>query len=1095
MSVEVKERLSELYLRTGSMGTQQTRDFYMLELESQLGQELNIPRYPDAKRDIWSLINACLMRPGALGKFTQVVSSFSKGSHGMADLERLVAEIERQTLLTSDERDALIQLLAEVPADLITTARDGLADELGQSAPTESTPRLVVEYVEELAEAAKNPLTLLGFVDTLAHRISGRAARALHGWIDGVANRLYFDSGEIRDLCLRSLQGPTGESDQAAARAVDHPDEVEPEDTPASLDGAAPPGDPAGGDMRSIHDLPRTALEPVALPRIWGGVPFRNPNFTGREVLLRRLREELRRHAKTSVLPQTLHGYGGVGKTQLAIEYVYRYAERYDLVWWVSAERRTEVLASLVELGERLGVAASQDRLQHARAVLDALGGTRYRWLLVYDNAERPDELISLVPSAGGHVVLTSRNADWATRWNAIEVDVFQRTESVQLLGRRDARITPGAADLLADKLGDLPLALEQAANFQLTTGMSVEEYLELFDDRVRELLDEGQPSDYHTTTTAFLTLALERLRAASPAAAELLELFACLGPEPIAAGVLREGRSADLSAPLRRALRDPIQMNRIIRQLSRYGLARVDPHGQRIQVHRLVQAVLRTELDEDRWAQSLANVRNLLGQANPSHPDDRGTWSGHAELGPHILAADLVHADGAAARLVVLDQARYLFQIGDYTASQALGQAMVDQWCKPPVEGGLGGDHEQSLLARRHLANALRMLGGHARARELDEEAFELLRASPAFGDDHEHTVGVALGLGFDRSMANDLPGALRSDQENLERSMRVYGPDDEHTVNARGNVAAVLRQLGRFQEAHEISAAIVGDYRRAYGQTHPRTLWFITYVVADLYGLGRYRQALDRQLEHWAAASAALAPHSREFLLGEHNIAIALRKTGQHNQALARARDNHRALHTHLGADHEYTLAAAMARANALRAAGRLAEARGVATDAVETYHRVFGTDHRLSLVAQVNQGIILRLLGERRTALTLEADTHQALAGMLGPDHPYTLASANNHASSLLLAHQVQQAADLAEQTLERSRRVRGPAHPDTLACAVNAALDWQSTTGDAPAQQRLDAALDALERVLGRNHPDTIDAIRGKRADCDIEPPAT
>ncbi|MBN1173204.1 MAG: hypothetical protein JXA67_13605 [Micromonosporaceae bacterium] len=996
------------------------------------------------------------------------------------------------------ERDALVELLGGVPTDVMAAAGETLTPEAGRLPPDDwSAPRLAVECVEELAEGSGNPLLLLGYVDTVAHLVSGRIARDLHGWIDGVAGRLYFDSSDIRDLCLRSRQGPPRETDQAGAGTVSH-EEVESETTVTATpagDVVGPPTSTVGGDVWDVHNPRRAAAEPAVLPRIWGSVPFRNPNFTGRDSLLRRLRDELARHQKASVLPQTLHGYGGVGKTQLAIEYAHRYGDLYTLVWWVPAERRTEALASLAELGERLGLPASQDKQQHARTVLNALGATQHRWLLVYDNAEQPEEIISLVPSAGGHVILTSRNSDWATRWNAIEVDVFKRIESIELLGKRDTRITREAANALAEKLGDLPLALEQAVNFQIATGMPVEEYLDLFDERVRDLLNEGKPSDYHTTTTAFLSLAFDSLREASPAAAELLDLFAYLGPEPISAGVLRNGRSADLSAPLRKALRDPIQMNRIIRDLPRYGLAKVDPKGQKIQVHRLVQAVLRTELDEDRSVQSLENVRNLLGVASPSRPDDRDTWEEHAELGPHIAPADLIHSNGEEARLVVLDQARYLFQIGDYASSRDLAQAMVDAWSKSRAEGGLGPDHEQTLLACRHLANALRMVGEYSTARELDEQAFQLLRANPLFGDDHEHTVGVALGLGFDRSLANDLDGALRSDEENLERSIRVYGADHEYTFHAKMNVAATLRQLGRFQESYEISVDVVQAHRDEFGATHARTFWRICEHVLDLYGLGRYREALAAQLENWQIAAEVLKPHSREYLLGEHNIAIALRKTGDHHGALLRARNNYLAFDTHFGKEHEYTLAAGMTYANSLRAAGHLAEARSAASEAVEGYHKKFGSDHRLSLVAHVNQGIILRLLGERRAAFELERDTYQTLLAMLGERHPYTLCAAINHASGLLAHHRVEESRALTERTLEISREVRGEEHPDTLACALDAALDAQSAAGDAAAQQRLDATLDTLERVLGRNHPDTIDAIRGRRADCDIEPPAT
>lgn len=208
-----------------------------------------------------------------------------------------------------------------------------------------------------------------------------------------------------------------------------------------------------------------------------------------------------------------------------------------------------------------------------------------------------------------------------------------------------------------------------------------------------------------------------------------------------------------------------------------------------------------------------------------------------------------------------------------------------------------------------------------------------------------------------------------------------------------------------------------------------------------------------------------------------------------------MAKARENHEAFKTHFGSEHEYTLAAEMGLANALRAAGRLAEARGVGAEALDGYRRKFGPRHWLTLAAQVNQGIILRLLREREAG-ELERATFHALTATVGEEHPFTLCAAVNYASSLSLSHEVGAAWELTERTLEISRRVRGEEHPDTLACALNAALDQQTTGGETSGQQQqLDAVLDTYQRILGPDHPDTVDAIRGKRADCDLEPPPT
>ena len=1096
ISIETKRHLCDVLLRFEAMGDRDARNLYVTELELQLGQSLNVRRYADTKHDVWALVNACLTSSGALESFAQIVRSFHGSSSAMTELEHLVAEIERAGVLTGAERDTLIRMVAGTPPHQTAAAFLPLADPPGAATPDWSDARAVVGHLEATCGAGKGPLNLLRFAETVAHSGPPGLARELHQWVDGVGNRLGVGVTVLRALCRRArvaeLSGNFGEELAADGDWTDTA-------VVSSVEAEAPE-DCAGESMRTVTVVSRTVPETAEPPRIWGGpVPFRNPNFTGRGELLQKLHEHLTKHAKTSVLPQTLHGFGGVGKTQLAIEYAYQHAEQYNLIWWISADRPTEVLAALTELGARLDLPAGQDRQQTARAVLDALATSPYRWLLVYDNADKPGEIGPLVPSAGGHVILTSRNAEWTAQWHSIEVDVFEREESIELLSKRDTGIPAEVADRLADKLGDLPLALEQAANFQLATRMPTEEYLQLFDERLRELLDEGKPADYPTTVGAFLTLAFDNLRAAAPAAAELLDLFAFLGPDPIPAGLLHSGRQAELSPLLGEWLRDPIKMNRMIRELPRYGLARVDPKGQKIQVHRLVQTVLRAELHEERKIRTRENVRNLLAVANPSHPDSPDTWRVHADLGPHIRPSDLIHSGNSEARLVALDQARYLFKIGDNTASRDLAQAMVITWSKPRADGGLGRDNEQTVLAMRHLANALRLLGEYPESRRLDEEAYALLLANPDFGDDHEHTVHVAFGLGFDLNMAGDLVGALRSDQENLARAVRVYGPAHDYTLQAKGNVAGAERLLGHYQQAYELSLSIVLDLREMFGAADARTLSYVMDLACDLYGLGRYQEALETQSKAWDQVVQVFKPHQRERMLSERNIAIALRKTGDHAGAEALARKNHRDLHQYFGPDHEYTLAAGITYANALRATGKLAVARSTADTSIKGYQQVFGDRHRLTLAAQVNFGIIQRLLGERRTAHNLERDTFHALTADLGPEHPYTLSAASNYATSLLADHQVRESHELTSRTLEISRSIRGEEHPDTLACAVNAAINQQDAAAEpadqSTAQLRFDNVIDTLERVLGKEHPDTIDAIRGKRADCDIEPPPT
>src|SRR5690606_2550407 len=198
-------------------------------------------------------------------------------------------------------------------------------------------------------------------------------------------------------------------------------------------------------------------------PHVWGRVPQRNPAFVGRGELLDELSRRLTA-GDTHILPQALRGMGGVGKTQLALEYAWRNQDRYDLVWWIPADTPTQVQQALIDLAPRLGVDADRDPAGISRTVLETLrSGHPYRdWLLIYDNAAAPEDIRPLLPSGGpGQVLITSRAADWRNAGGSLlEVDVFRREESVELLAKRGPEsLTATDADLIAEKLGDLPLA------------------------------------------------------------------------------------------------------------------------------------------------------------------------------------------------------------------------------------------------------------------------------------------------------------------------------------------------------------------------------------------------------------------------------------------------------------------------------------------------------------------------------------------------------------------------------------------------------------------------------------------------------------
>src|SRR4051812_28614802 len=268
-----------------------------------------------------------------------------------------------------------------------------------------------------------------------------------------------------------------------------------------------------------------------SLPAVWK-VPPRNPRFTGRDGMLTELRRRLGGGEGTLVV-QALYGLGGVGKTQLAIEYAHRFAADYDLIWWVDAEQPVLIGDQLAALAGRLDLPLGPTVADTVERLLSELRG-RERWLLIFDNAERPDDIAGYRPGGAGHVLITSRYPGWGALGGRLEVDVLARPETIALLRARIPAMSEDLADELGAELGDLPLAAAQAAGYLEQTGLPPADYLRRFRERRATLLARGEVFGYAGRIDTTWALSLERLRGEDPAALQLLELTAFLAPEPI---------------------------------------------------------------------------------------------------------------------------------------------------------------------------------------------------------------------------------------------------------------------------------------------------------------------------------------------------------------------------------------------------------------------------------------------------------------------------------------------------------------------------------------------------------------------------------
>jgi len=562
---------------------------------------------------------------------------------------------------------------------------------------------------------------------------------------------------------------------------------------PVPFPGAAPAPAPDGVRV------------PGSRPGVWN-VPPRLRAFTGRKALLAALRERLTSGERAVV--QALHGMGGVGKTQLAIEYAHLFAGEYDLVWWIDAERAELIGEQFATLAARAGwVEPGTADTAALAAVQDHLRSTS-RWLVIFDNVESAADLERWLPPETGHTVITSRSGAFGGMAVSLSVDVFTRAESVELV----RRVLPLAdADALAEALGDLPLALTQAIGLIEETRMPVAEYLAELRGHAREVLAAGRPLGYPATLAATVELSVRRAQEEDPAAVELLHSCAHLAPEPIPVAWLAAAPSWEFRRSLGR--------------LARLGLARITEDT--IQLHRLTQAVLRdlrasAERDRDR-----KRVEDLLADAAPQGDStDPETWPVWASLLPHLLAFDPTEA-GPALRSVACEALWYLLMRGEYATAMPLAQAWHRRWLHR-----LGPDDEHTRLAASRVARGCFSLGDYTRARSIDEDL--LARGRRLLGEDDSYTLATAARLASTLRKLGELEEAHMLYKDVLARRERVFGKDHHHTLASASNLTGCLYELGRYAEALPLSEYVLRRYRPELGEDHPFTL-----LSAHLYAL----------------------------------------------------------------------------------------------------------------------------------------------------------------------------------------------------------------------------------------------------------------
>jgi len=852
-----------------------------------------------------------------------------------------------------------------------------------------------------------------------------------------------------------------------------------------------------GVDQQGAADWQTTLPRfPNTQPQVFNA-PARNPRFTGRDAFLRRIRDELKGASGT---PVALLGGPGIGKSQLATEYAYRFRGAYDVIWWVNADPPQFVDTSLADLGGELGYPRRATQAETTQLVVRRLGrggvpseGAPLRWLLIFDNAEHHEAITQFLPQGNGHILVTTRNSDWGDVAEVIDVEVFQREESIEHLRFRTGRNVLEREDAaqVAEAVGDLPILVALAGAWLSETGSSAASYLAAL---------EGT-GKVRGTATAVWDTSLDSLRKSSPGAYRLLQLASILQPQ-ISLYLLYSDEVARIIAEsdpeVKQQVGDRVSERDIsaslVQHINRLALIKLDPSNQQISVHRLLQGAIRDRMDEEQLKETKHAVHMILAKARPlGEVEDPSTWDRYRILWGHLDGSEPESCTHDEVRQMVIERIRYISLAGSYRQGYEYVERANEHWTRLLESMAEDSEDRRALLVqllylRFNQGNLLRSLGEFEKALRLDEQT---LRAQEQLiGERSPYTLMTASSYGGDLRALGRYQEALERDQQTYRTSSERFGEDNRRTLAFGNNLGTSYRLSGNFRRALEIDQTIYDLTSQVLGTTHPRALLSANNLGRDLREAGEYKRSADLLRGVLNGYKTHYGAHSRDALTVQANLAVSLRSTGDFDEAASLLNEAYDRLQEGLGRDNPDTLLCRLSRAANNLLADDPARARAEFIDTEEALIRRFGEGHPYVLICRNNLAVTRWEAGAAEQARDSAAAIVSAFQEKLGELHPWTLAAINNLAVYTIESGDRGAGEEQLFNVIRGLRTIIGPSHPDTYLSEGNLAIVRQAT-GVAGDLNHLQIA-DRLANRIGSEHP-SVRSLRNARLVCRVPDP--
>lgn len=581
-----------------------------------------------------------------------------------------------------------------------------------------------------------------------------------------------------------------------------------------------------------------TPVFPPSLPRYWHVPLTRKPHFVGRSDVIKDLAKAF--SSDTSQLLQAVTGMGGVGKTRTAVEYCYQQRDNYDVIWWVEASAERLIHQALTRLGKALSVVDSDEVLNREDLIQRIESGLRgLRWLLIFDSVENPNAVLGRVPHLpNGHIIVTSRNPLWLSSGSVVEVRPLERVHSIEFLTARSGDDDRESANKLSEQLGDLPIALEQAAAYVERARCGLKSYSTRF--AKRRIAGKEFDDETERTIAAVWRISLRRILYEEPLAFWLIQVLAFFGPHRIPLQLLQAEREMEVPFALRVLLRllfgllrflfrifDDVSLiqyrpigktysvESVLNTLRRYALVEIN-QGE-VLLHPLVRSVIQSSVRQRHRPDIIKQCAEFLSDSLASPYDINETsklWSLHA-----IAVGKNAQDAGAANRVLVT----ILLRAAEFSAVSA-----TDKVSEGPEIIQLALELAKALpLADRFTweVTCLLKLVSAYREDNFSEAAERLRKAMNLLLEEESPYKGlVVLALA-------EYGALLLLDYETLyagrfyEAAIAVERQDGPSVFLAGllRDYAMILRVAGEFDEAESMAVEALSMSGELLGPTHP--------------------------------------------------------------------------------------------------------------------------------------------------------------------------------------------------------------------------------------------------------------------------------